>query len=377
MALATVKSSRSLNEHVRADEDDTNVHFPKGFLAGLGGTNAFKDNSGNIAWAQRGKLSSILDEVDGLSAPPTEVDGDEYILNIASIVFDVDTILFQSDNTIRYTFNGAPDLSSLVVNDHARIRLAGNAINNGTFIITAINDGSDFIEVTNTARADDVADEASDSTATATTTHRDWDEAGDTDHVVFFSQFGKWFAVTPLVGTTAFNEALNTERIFKATGWESAGGGTIGGSIAVDQISFGSGVDAIQGTSLFVFDGTKLGVGIASPTATGHFKGVGATSATFAGKFDNSAGSPILYIRDNQTVGIGITTLKAIAYKAGMDDSDVVSGVYAIEKAWREEIEFDSPITLEIEFDSPITKEIEFESPITLEIEFDSEVDHG
>ena len=60
-----------------------------------------------------------------------------------------------------------------------------------------------------------------------------------------------------------------------------------------------------------------------------------------------------------------------------MDDSDVVSGVYAIEKAWREEIEFDSPITLEIEFDSPITKEIEFESPITLEIEFDSEVDHG
>lgn len=71
------------------------------------------------------------------------------------------------------------------------------------------------------------------------------------------------------------------------------------------------------------------------------------------------------------------STLKAIAYKIGMDDSDVVSGLYTIKELWREIIEFNSPITKEIEFDSPICLEIEFESPITLEIEFDSEVNSG
>jgi len=67
------------------------------------------------------------------------------------------------------------------------------------------------------------------------------------------------------------------------------------------------------------------------------------------------------------TIGVGIITLKAIAYKAGMTDSDVVSGIYTVVKAWREVIKFDSPIT----------KRIEFDSPITLEIEFDSEVNNG
>lgn len=77
------------------------------------------------------------------------------------------------------------------------------------------------------------------------------------------------------------------------------------------------------------------------------------------------------------TIGVGITTLKAMAYKAGMWDSGVVSGVYTVVKAWREIIEIDSPITKEIEFDSPITKEINFDSRITREIEFDSEVNNG
>lgn len=71
------------------------------------------------------------------------------------------------------------------------------------------------------------------------------------------------------------------------------------------------------------------------------------------------------------------TTLKAIAYKTGMSDSNVVSGLYTIKELWREIIEFDSPITKKIEFDSPITKEIEFDSPITKIIEFDSEVNNG
>ena len=150
--LATKIANLALNEHAKADVDDTNLHYPKGFLAGLGGTFGFKDNSGNIVWQQSGKLEAALNEVDGLSAPPTEVNGDVYILDKASVVYDIDTIVFQSGTISRITLNGTPDLSSLVVGDHVRIRLAANASNNGTFITTAINDGSDFIEYTNAAR---------------------------------------------------------------------------------------------------------------------------------------------------------------------------------------------------------------------------------
>ena len=84
--LATIIASLNLNEHAKADVDDTNLHYPKGFLAGLGGTFAFKDNSGNIEWRQSGKVESVIDEVDGLLAPPTENNGDVFILDKASVI---------------------------------------------------------------------------------------------------------------------------------------------------------------------------------------------------------------------------------------------------------------------------------------------------
>ena len=80
---------------------------------------------------------------------------------------DVNTILWQSGNTIRYTFNGTPDLTKIKVEDSLHIDLATNASNNGDFIITAVNDSSDYIEVTNSGRSDATDDEASDSPAVA------------------------------------------------------------------------------------------------------------------------------------------------------------------------------------------------------------------
>lgn len=81
--------------------------------------------------------------------------------------YDVDTIVWQSGNTIRYTLNGTPDLSVLSAGQNIRIKSAGNAVNNGQFEITAVDDTSDYIEVTNPDRTDGTADEASDSPAVA------------------------------------------------------------------------------------------------------------------------------------------------------------------------------------------------------------------
>lgn len=80
---------------------------------------------------------------------------------------DVDTILFQSENTIRYTFNGSPDLSVVVVNDVLFAETSTNSDNNGSFYISAIdNTAAKFIEVTNDLRSSATLDEATDSPST-------------------------------------------------------------------------------------------------------------------------------------------------------------------------------------------------------------------
>jgi hypothetical protein len=80
---------------------------------------------------------------------------------------DVDTILYQSSNgAIRYTFNGSPDLSGIVVNSVLFAESSTNANNDGSYYISAVNNGSNFVEVTNDLRSDDSLDEASDSPST-------------------------------------------------------------------------------------------------------------------------------------------------------------------------------------------------------------------
>ena len=78
--------------------------------------------------------------------------------------FDVNTITNTAGDTWRYTFNGSPDLSTAIVGEVVVFTGATNAGNNGTFVTTAVNDGSDYIEITN---ASGVA-EASDSPCAAT-----------------------------------------------------------------------------------------------------------------------------------------------------------------------------------------------------------------
>ena len=222
--MTLLACTKDLNHHAQMDAANENLHHPKGFLAAPIGGLAWRDADENIAYPQISHFPSVKDQIDGLSAPPTEVDGDIYLLESASVILDVDTIIFQSGTTVRITFNGSPDLSGLVVNDHARIRLSANASNNGTFIITAIDDGSDFIEITNPERTDDTDDEASDSPATTTTTHRDFDAVGDTDWVKYFAGEDKWFGITPNVGVSTYNETTGIIETFGGTDWAEPSG---------------------------------------------------------------------------------------------------------------------------------------------------------
>lgn len=82
---------------------------------------------------------------------------------------NVNNINWQSANTIRYTFSATPDLSTVIAGDLLIVSGAAFDSNNGAFTITTVNNGSDWIEVTNLMRSDAVADEAA-SDATADTT---------------------------------------------------------------------------------------------------------------------------------------------------------------------------------------------------------------
>jgi hypothetical protein len=70
------------------------------------------------------------------------------------------SILWQSGNIIRYTFSGSPDLSAISQGDVLIVTGATLAVNNGTFTILNTNNGSDYVEVINTARSDATSNQA-------------------------------------------------------------------------------------------------------------------------------------------------------------------------------------------------------------------------
>lgn len=63
----------------------------------------------------------------------------------------VNTITNTGGNTWRYAFSGAPDLSGVAVGDIYYSTGCDSSANDGVFVITAVSDPSDYIEVTNTA----------------------------------------------------------------------------------------------------------------------------------------------------------------------------------------------------------------------------------
>lgn len=83
----------------------------------------------------------------------------------------IDTIDFQSalaggaGSIQRIKFNGVEDLSNIVPGMYLDINYATNSSNNGSFLITLVNDGADEIDYVNRVRIDNTDDEATDSPA--------------------------------------------------------------------------------------------------------------------------------------------------------------------------------------------------------------------
>lgn len=77
----------------------------------------------------------------------------------ADVSGTLDSALWQSGTTVRYQFDGTENLSSVVVDDVLRITGCINSVNDGQYEITTINNGSDWIEVTNPARTSSTGDE--------------------------------------------------------------------------------------------------------------------------------------------------------------------------------------------------------------------------
>ena len=78
--MATIKSTKDLNHHARADEDEANTHYPKLFLAASAGQISWKEETLNLEWLQMPVLPAAIDFVEGSNVPPTEDIGNIYVL---------------------------------------------------------------------------------------------------------------------------------------------------------------------------------------------------------------------------------------------------------------------------------------------------------
>ena len=78
---------------------------------------------------------------------------------------DVESILYQSGNLIKYTFAGAPTMTAVAIGQYLLVHSDAKASNNGTFVIAIV--GSDYVTVINRSRSDNTDDVAAASTAVA------------------------------------------------------------------------------------------------------------------------------------------------------------------------------------------------------------------
>jgi len=82
------------------------------------------------------------------------------------------------------------------------------------------------------------------------------------------------------------------------------------GTLTTNYIPKATASDTI-GDSNIIDDGTNVGIGLISPTSKVHIHGADSTSSNYALKVDNSASSPLLYVRNDGKVGIGTSTPSA------------------------------------------------------------------
>lgn len=209
------------NKH--SEIKDAKIHVAKGFASGIGGTVPWRNERGLQSFEAINSFPKAISLVASNVAPPTEVNGAIYLIDGARGILDVNIIAWQSGTTIRYTFSGTPNLSAYVVGDYILFANCTKAINNGSFAITAFNDGADWIEVSNISRTSATDDEAAGSPGTATSTLSNWDGCPQNSWARFNSIDVKWYSVSPAIGTMCFNTALGYHMYYNGTEWVSVG----------------------------------------------------------------------------------------------------------------------------------------------------------
>jgi hypothetical protein len=237
------------------------LHNPKGFDGASPSTTLIKNAAGEIEWRENTTFDNALDYVSPQLAPPTEVEDDIYLLDDTGVVYDIDTIAWQSGNTIRYTFNGTPNLSAITAGDYLVTSGNGNSSNDGTFVISAVNDGSDYIEITNANRSDATDDEASDAVGTAYYTLEEWDGASKGSHIKFDGT--NWNSINAQDGALCYDETSSSHRIYDAanTNWDtSLATGGISGSGTADYVARFTPDGSTLGNSVIQDNGSTVGI---------------------------------------------------------------------------------------------------------------------
>lgn len=147
------------------------------------------------------------------------------------------------------------------------------------------------------------------------------DTAAEIDGVYVLVQDGTtnvgtlWFTVSEV--TTLGTDAIAFTQISTS--------GTIGGSLAANQIGYGSGTNTLTGTGIFYLNGTTMGLGTASPDASSrvHIKGAGNSTSTNALLIHSSTDAERFKVRDDGlvTINSSITlTTGAITYIGGTNN---------------------------------------------------------
>lgn len=230
------ENNQDLNHHSKMDELDSNMHYPKQYKESETGVVLTKGADERLDYMHRNHLKPTINIVDINSAPPTEVNGDVYILSNAVTTLSVDSIAWQSGNTIRIQF-GVVDLSAVSINDWFITTGNANSSNDGTFQISAVNDGSDYIDITNPNRTDATDDEGSPASGTGYITIAAWDGGSANMQVQYYTYDDSWFGIDSVEGDIGYIDSSSEYRIFDGTDWSTVFGAGANTNLATDNLT--------------------------------------------------------------------------------------------------------------------------------------------
>lgn len=203
------------NKH--SEMADKHLHVAKGFADASRGYSLWKNEKSEQTFEPRAIFPKAISIADSNTNPPTENDGDIYVLNNALGTLTVSSIAWISANTVQYNFSGSPNLSAFQATQYLICRGATNSVHNGAFEITSVNDGSDYIRVTNTLVEDATYDETTGATCSAT--KNKWDGCSENSWVRYNAAADKWYCVEAYTSALCFITSANDFYYFTGTAW--------------------------------------------------------------------------------------------------------------------------------------------------------------